>query len=137
MGWGQGRWQAAMSFTLAHTPLGPLHVHELLHFMSTGVGMALLAWWYFRWYLSAPVVEIDQRLQPSPLTKLAVPCAMGLVACLAAVAVGLLSVRGQHGQELAREFIMKAVLVGIAALFVQAVVFALLVSSSQRVLAER
>lgn len=128
-GW-TGRGLDAMGFSLADTPLGPLRLCDSLHFGSTLVAMLLLCWWYARWYAAAPVCPLDVRLQPSALTKLAVPCAMGLVACLVAVAAALLSVRGLNGQEMVRAFIMKALVVGISAVFVQAIVFSALIRTA-------
>lgn len=125
-GW-TGNGHRAMGLLLAETPVGPLRLCDALHLGSTAVGMLLLCWWYVRWYHGAPVHPVDPGLQSSLLTKLGVPCGMGLVACLVAVAVALLSVRGMSGQELLRGFVTKAVVVGIAALFVEAVVFSLLV----------
>ena len=128
-GW-EGAPLRVMNMPVASTMLGPLRLCDALHFGGSFVGVFLICWWYCQWYVQAPECVVDIRPQPATTTKLAVPIVMGAVAFITAAAVAWLLVRGLTGIRLVREFIVRSVFVGMAVLFIEAVIFSVYIRTT-------
>lgn len=91
---------------LATTFVGPLPVFQALQWLSSAVGLLVVAGWLTVWIRSLPVVEVPDRLWLTPLFRmivagvLALACAAGVslrVAPLAPAGLGALVAPGLFG----------------------------------------
>lgn len=126
-GWAVREWpqiRAIVFMILGHQ----VHLYALLQYGSSLLGLALLAWWSWRWYRTAPAGQAPADWPLVRVDRPTVAAAMVLFGTGTGIACGLAYALRLPGPFPIREFCAATFIVGVDAFGLALIVFCLLVN---------
>lgn len=106
---------ALFDHALSTTSLGSVRITDLLQHGGTAVGFLLIAYWYRRWYISAPSVTPSEGLQYPQERSILVVALLTVPALAAGVIYGYNGLPGHEGLYALQVFAQRAVIASTAA----------------------